>query len=96
LAEAVSTACYLVNRSPSTAIECKIPEEVWTSHPYNYSNLKFFGCEAYALILKRQCSKLDPKSKRIIFVGYGDGINGYRLWEPTAYKITINRDVIFN
>eukprot|EP00253_Pinus_taeda_P021620 PITA_21620 len=25
--EAVSTACYLINRSPSTAIGCKIPQE---------------------------------------------------------------------
>jgi transposase InsO family protein len=60
-AEAVTTACYLVNRSPSTTIECKIPEEVWTGHPCNYSNLKDFGCDAYALIPKHQLSKLDPK-----------------------------------
>ena len=59
--EEVTTTCYLVNRSPSTTIECKIPKEVWTGHPCNYSNLKVFGCDAYALILKHQCSKLDPK-----------------------------------
>jgi len=60
-AEAVNTACYLMNRSPSTTIECKILEEVWKFNPCNYSNLKVFGCEAYALILKNQRSKLDPK-----------------------------------
>jgi hypothetical protein len=32
----------------------------------------------------------------IIFVGYGDGIKEYRLWDPTTHKITINRDVIFD
>jgi hypothetical protein len=95
-AEAVTITCYMVNRSPSTEIECDIPEEVWKGHPCNYSNLKVFGCEDYALIMKHQCSKLDPKSKRLIFVGYGDGIKGYRLWDPTAHKITINRDVIFD
>jgi hypothetical protein len=59
-------------------------------------NLNIFGCEAYALIPKHQRTKLDPNSKWIIFVGYGDGIKGYRLWDPTAHKITINRDVIFD
>lgn len=48
-AKAVSTACYLINRSLLVASYCKIPEEVWTSHPCDYSNLNFFGCEAYSL-----------------------------------------------
>lgn len=29
-AEAISIACYLVNKSPSVAINCKIPEEIWS------------------------------------------------------------------
>ena len=50
--EAVSTACYLINRSPSMEIDRKIPEEVWTGHSCDYSNLKIFGCEACVLIPK--------------------------------------------
>ena len=37
-AEAVTTACYLVNRSPSTAIDCKTPEEVWSGKPPQYDH----------------------------------------------------------
>ena len=54
--EAVSTAGYLINRLPSMEIKCKILEEVWTGHPYDYSNLKIFGCEAYVLTPKNQHS----------------------------------------
>ena len=71
-AQGVSTACYLINRSPSMAIDCKIMEEVWAGHSCDYSNLKIFGCESYALTLKNQCSKLGPRSKKCIFFGYGD------------------------
>jgi hypothetical protein len=39
---------------------------------------------------------LDPRSKKYIFVGYGDGVKGYRLWDPTAHKIIISRDVVFD
>ena len=65
--EAVATACYVINRSPSTAIGCKIPQEVWKGHPCDYSKLRVFGCDAYALVPKHQRTKLDPKSKRYIF-----------------------------
>ena len=78
-AEAVSTACYLVNRSPSVAIDCKIPEEVWTGQSCDYSHLRIFGCDAYSLIPKNQRSKLDPKSKCYVFVGYDYAVKGYRL-----------------
>jgi len=29
-AEAASTTCYLINRSPNRSIDCNIPEEVWS------------------------------------------------------------------
>jgi transposase InsO family protein len=36
-AETVNIACYVINRSPSTAIKLKIPKEMWTGKPANYS-----------------------------------------------------------
>ena len=47
-AEAASTACYLINRSPSISINKKTPIEVWSSSPANYSELRVFCCTAYA------------------------------------------------
>ena len=37
--EAVNTTCYFVNRFPSTTIDFKTPEEVWSGTPANYSHL---------------------------------------------------------
>ncbi|KAJ9546957.1 hypothetical protein OSB04_019500 [Centaurea solstitialis] len=45
-AEAASTACYLINRSPSVALEKKTPMEVWSGSPTDYTDLKIFGCPA--------------------------------------------------
>ena len=47
-AEVASTACYLVNRSPHTSLNFKVPEEIWSRNPVDYSNLRIFGCPAYA------------------------------------------------
>jgi hypothetical protein len=41
-AEVVNIACYLVNRSPSTSIDCKTPYEVWFGTPIDYSFFKNF------------------------------------------------------
>ena len=58
--EAVNTACYLVNCSPSTAIDCKTPYEVWSCTPADYSFLKTFYCHV-------NDGKLEPRSKKCIF-----------------------------
>ncbi|KAE8698964.1 Alpha-glucan water dikinase [Hibiscus syriacus] len=94
-AEAVNTACYLVNRAPSTAIELKTPMEMWNGKPVDYSNLHVFGSIVYVMYNSQEISKLDPKSRKCKFLGYADGVKGYRLWDPTARKVIINRDVIF-
>ncbi len=61
-AEAANHACYLINRSPSRAINFKCAEEVWSGKPVDYSNLRVFGCSAYAHIPKEERTKLEPKS----------------------------------
>nr|GEU62256.1 Gag-Pol polyprotein [Tanacetum cinerariifolium] len=33
--------------------------------------------------------------KKCLFLGYADGFKGYRLWDPTAHKVVISRDVVF-
>lgn len=48
--EAVTTAAYLINRSPSSAIKFKTPMEMWNGKPADYSNLRVFVCKAYAHI----------------------------------------------
>ncbi|GJS22293.1 retrovirus-related pol polyprotein from transposon TNT 1-94 [Tanacetum coccineum] len=46
-AEVTCTAAYLINRSPSIAIEKKTPMEMWSGHPSDYEMLRIFGCVAY-------------------------------------------------
>nr|KYP38721.1 Retrovirus-related Pol polyprotein from transposon TNT 1-94 [Cajanus cajan] len=78
--EAMNTTCYLVNRSPSTAIGCKTPIEVWSTKPANYSILRISSCHAYYHVNE---GKLEPRSRKGLFMGYGDGVKGYRIWSPS-------------
>ena len=43
---------------------------------------------------EQERTKLDRKSKKYIFLGYANRVKGYLLWDPTARKVIINRDVI--
>ena len=31
-----------------------------------------------------------------MFVGYGSGVKGYRLWNPETNKVFVSRSVVFN
>ncbi|KAG8501190.1 hypothetical protein CXB51_003298 [Gossypium anomalum] len=90
--EAASIACFLINRSPSVAIEKKTPQEVWSCNPANYSDLKIFGCPAYAHV---DNGKLEPRSIKCVFLSYKAGVKGYKLWCPENRKDVISRDVVF-
>ncbi|KAG8488139.1 hypothetical protein CXB51_018349 [Gossypium anomalum] len=91
--EAASTAYFFINRSPSVAIEKKTPQEVWFGNPANYSDLKIFGCHAYAHV---DNGKLDPRSIKCVFLSYKTGVKGYKLWFPENRKVVISRDVVFD
>jgi hypothetical protein len=73
-----------------------IPEEAWTGKKVNYSFLKTFGCEVFVHIDKENRTKLEAKSKKCAFIGYGINHFGYRLWDYANHKIIRSRDVTFN
>ena len=41
-------------------------------------------------------SKIDPKSRQCVFLGYGKRVKGYKFWDPTANKAVISRDMVFD
>ncbi|KAH9687881.1 Integrase catalytic domain-containing protein [Citrus sinensis] len=94
-AEILLTACYLVNLSPSSAIEFKTPYERWTGQLANYGDLRVFGCTAYIHVSQ---GKLAPRALKGSFIGYPEGVKGFKIWctDINPPKCIISRDVIFN
>jgi hypothetical protein len=92
----VGIACYLVNKSPSSGLDDKTPQKVWTGKKPSLTHLKVFGCDAYVHVPKENMSKLDKKAEKCIFIGYKDGLKGYNLWNPETKKVVYSRDVVFS
>ena len=90
-AEALLTASYVQNQSPTTAIKAMTPYD-----KPNVNHLCIFGCSAYAHIPKDERSKMDPKAKKSIFLGFGIGVKGYRLFDTDTLNVFHSIDVIFN
>jgi hypothetical protein len=95
-AEAVNTAAYLKNRTPTSSLKECTPFEKWCGIKPKLCHLKVFGCIAYAHIPDVQRQKLDKKSKKFRFVGYSKESKGYRLLDEQTNKVFIRRDVTFN
>ena len=94
-AEAVSTANYLRNRSPTLALSGKTPYECWYGKKPVLSNLRIFGCVSYIHIPKELRKKLDPKSEKCIFLGYPDGTKGYKLYNLNTLRFTRSQSIFF-
>lgn len=95
-AEALSTAVYLRNRSPTKAVDRMTPFEAWMGEKPKVDHLRIFGCAAYAHVAKDERRKLDPKARKCIFLGYGTETKGYRLYDPERRRVFYSRDVLFN
>ena len=52
-----------------------------------------FGSPAYYHVTD---SKLDPRARKVKFMGFSKGVKDYRLWCPETSKIVNSRDVTFD
>jgi hypothetical protein len=96
-AEAVSTAVYVRNRTPTNAHhEATTPYQKWFSRKPDISDMKVFGSLAYAHIPNELRQKLDDKAEPMVMVGYSLRSKAYRLFDPATNNVVVRRDVVFN
>lgn len=95
-AEAVNTAVYILNRCLSSQSCNSTPYELWYKRKPELSHIRIFGSDVYAHIPKEHRKKWDPKSKRLILVGYQGESTNYRLFNPETKQVSTARDVIIN
>ncbi|KAG7203880.1 hypothetical protein KM043_013241 [Ampulex compressa] len=95
-AEAVMTAAFVLNRTISKQFNGRTAYENWFGRKPEIKHLRVFGCDAYKNIPKGQRKKFDPKSKKMILVGYDGESTNYRLWDAEDHKIHISCNVDFN
>jgi len=95
-AEAVVTAVYIMNRTPTTIVHSMTLEEKFIGKKPYVSHLKMFGCIAYVHVPDEKRSKLDPKAEKCIFIGYSLEQKGYSSFNPSTWKLQVSRDVVFD
>ena len=55
-----------------------------------------FGCTAFVHIGAAEQSKMNVRSRKMMFLGYLQGVKRYQLWDPLEKKAFLSRDVPFD
>jgi transposase InsO family protein len=93
--EAVVTAVYILNRSPTKALNGRTSYETWHGRKPVASHLRVSGCLAFVKELDH-IGKLDDRSTPWVFIGYAEGSKAYRILDPGTQRVRTTRDVVFD
>lgn len=92
--EAINTAVYLRNRSPTNLLLCT-PYEAWSGRKPSVNHLRVFGCKAVVLDKRQGKSKFAPRGIECFMVGYSSESKAYRVYNPSKRVILKSRDIKF-
>ncbi|CAA0817787.1 cysteine-rich RLK (RECEPTOR-like protein kinase) 8, partial [Striga hermonthica] len=93
--DAVCSAAFIVNRTPTKILDYKTPFEVLNQKKPDYSHLKSFGCLCYPLMKPYNQHRLQYKSQPSIFMGYSSKHKGYRVLLQDK-RVILTRHVMFD
>ena len=95
-ADAVSTACFLINRMSSSVLNWDTPYPIiFPNKPLFPIEPHIFGCTCFVRDVRPQVSKLDHKYLKCIFLGYSRVQKGYRCYCPSLRRYLVSADVKF-
>ena len=88
-ADAVATAVYILNRSPTKALTGKTPFEALFGSRPNLAHLRRLGCDAYLHVPNAQRTKLKPKACLCTFLGYVKNTTIQTMQESTWRLLSV-------
>ncbi|KAH9671187.1 Integrase catalytic domain-containing protein [Citrus sinensis] len=95
-AEAVNTACYVLNWVLIRPNLNKTSYELWKDRKPNIGYFKVFGCKCFVLNTKDNLGKFDPKSDVGIFLGYSNSSKAYRVYNKRTLVVEESMHVTFD
>ncbi|RVW17874.1 Retrovirus-related Pol polyprotein from transposon TNT 1-94 [Vitis vinifera] len=94
--DAVLTACYLINRMPSSVLHDQIPHSLlFPNQPLYFLPPRVFGCTCFVHILTPGQDKLSAKAMKCLFLGYSRLQKGYRCYSLETHRYFISADITF-
>jgi hypothetical protein len=78
------------------SLENITPQEAWCGVKLSVAHLKMFGSVAYAHVPNQKRTKLEDKSKMLIFIGYDEKSKAYNFYDPLTKKVHVSCDVQVN
>jgi transposase InsO family protein len=92
---AVSHAVFLINRVTTPLLHHKSPYQMLHDSIPDPNVFKVFGCLCFASTLQAHRTKLQPKARKAVFLGYKSGYKGYVLLDLNDQTVFVSRNVTF-
>ena len=95
--DACAYVSYVTNRTPSSKTGPSTPWTMLTGERTRWDKLRVFGADAYLHRPNNVLAKIPGlvRGQKLIFVGFSDGMNGYRLFDPENRRYHTHSDVVF-
>jgi hypothetical protein len=93
--DAFSTACYLINRMPTSVLQNLSPFETLFKCSPDYTFLRTFGCLCWPNLRPYNSNKFQPRFVPCLFLGYSPLHKGYKCLHLPTNRLYISRDVLF-
>ena len=92
---AMAHAAYILNRTVRDGMATTPYEALHGSKP-DLSNIKIFGCAAYAKVPEDLRHKWSSKARKCVFLGFDQEKIGYRVLDTKTRRAFVSRNVVFD
>jgi len=95
--DVILTACYLINRMPSSVLKNNIPHSILFPHDSLHPlPLRVFGSTCFVHNFSPGLDKLSPRSHKCVFLGFTRSQKGYKCFSPFLNRYFVSADVTFD